>query len=79
MPGGGGVAATRGIRGAAASTTIVGLSADESERIVLEMLNAGAVAYLRKGVTRDELVALLSESLRAQGRLPGTPGDGSAA
>jgi hypothetical protein len=43
------------------------------------MLNAGAVAYLRKGVTRDELAALLSESLRARGRLPGTPGDGSPA
>jgi DNA-binding NarL/FixJ family response regulator len=73
MPGGGGVAATRGIRSAAETTTIVALSADESERIVLEMLNAGAVTYLRKGVRGEELAALLHESLRAQGRLATPP------
>jgi len=70
MPGGGGVRATREIRSAAPETTIVALSADESERIVLEMLNAGAVAYVRKGVSSEELVALLHEALRAQVRLP---------
>src|SRR4051794_38788791 len=70
MPGGGGVRATREIRSAAPETTIVALSADESERIVLEMLNAGAVAYVRKGVSADELVALLLEALRASVKLP---------
>jgi DNA-binding NarL/FixJ family response regulator len=70
MPGGGGVRATEGIRDAAPQTTIVALSADESERIVLDMLKAGAVAYLRKGVTGDELVLLLHEALRAHVKLP---------
>jgi CheY-like chemotaxis protein len=70
MPGGGGLRATREIRGAAPGTTIVALSADESERVVLDMLNAGAVAYIRKGVGADELVALLHEALRAHVKLP---------
>jgi DNA-binding NarL/FixJ family response regulator len=74
MPGGGGVRATREIRAAAPQTTIVALSADESERIVLEMLTAGAVAYLRKGVGPDELAALLHEALRAHVKLPGDRG-----
>jgi DNA-binding NarL/FixJ family response regulator len=71
MPGGGGVRATREIRAVAADTAIVALSADESERIVLEMLTAGAVTYIRKGVGADELGALLHESLRARARLSG--------
>jgi DNA-binding NarL/FixJ family response regulator len=71
MPGGGGLRATREIRGAAPGTTIVALSADESERVVLEMLKAGAVTYIRKGVGAEELAALLHESLRAQTQLPG--------
>jgi DNA-binding NarL/FixJ family response regulator len=70
MPGGGGLRATREICGATPETTIVALSADESERIVLDMLKAGAVAYLRKGVTGDELVSLLHEALRAHVKLP---------
>jgi DNA-binding NarL/FixJ family response regulator len=71
MPGGGGIRATEGIRDAAPSTTIVALSGDESERIVLDMLRAGAVTYIRKGVAADELAVLLRESLRAQAQLPG--------
>jgi DNA-binding NarL/FixJ family response regulator len=69
MPGGGGVRATHEIRAAAPATAIVALSADESERIVLEMLTAGAVTYIRKGVAADELAARLRESLRASARL----------
>ena len=57
---------------AAPRTAIVVLSADESERIVLDMLTAGAVAYLRKGVTGPELAGLLRESLQAEARLDGT-------
>jgi DNA-binding NarL/FixJ family response regulator len=75
MPGGGGLRATKGIHAAAPGTTIVALSADESERIVLEMLNAGAVTYIRKGVGAEELTALLRESLRAQAQLPGRDRD----
>lgn len=74
MPGGGGVRATQGIRAAAPDTAIVALSADESERVVLEMLTAGAVTYIRKGVGADELAALLHESVRARLRLSGKRG-----
>jgi DNA-binding NarL/FixJ family response regulator len=70
MPGGGGLRATREICEATPETTIVALSADESERIVLDMLRAGAVAYVRKGVGADELVALLEEARRAHAKLP---------
>jgi DNA-binding NarL/FixJ family response regulator len=70
MPGGGGLRATREIRAAAPRTAIVALSADESERIVLDMLNAGAVTYVRKGVRTAELNALLRESLDAEAQLP---------
>jgi DNA-binding NarL/FixJ family response regulator len=70
MPGGGGLRATREICKAAPETTIVALSADESERVVLDMLKAGAVAYLRKGVTAGELTSLLHEALRAHVKLP---------
>jgi DNA-binding NarL/FixJ family response regulator len=71
MPGGGGLRATREIHDAAPGTTIVALSADESERVVLDMLRAGAVAYIRKGVGADELASLLHEALRAHMKLPG--------
>ena len=37
---------------------------------MLEMLRAGAVTYIRKGVGAEELTALLRESLRAQAHLP---------
>ena len=71
MPGGGGLRATREICEAAPETAIVALSADESERVVLDMLRAGAVAYVRKGVDADELASLLHEALRAHVKLPG--------
>src|SRR3954449_12205354 len=70
MPGGGGLRATREIGEATRETAIVALSADESERVVLDMLRAGAVAYVRKGVDADELASLLHEALRAHGKLP---------
>jgi DNA-binding NarL/FixJ family response regulator len=70
MPGGGGPRATREINAATPATTIVALSADESDRVVRDMLGAGAVAYIRKGVTAEELTALLHESVRARSHLP---------
>jgi two-component system nitrate/nitrite response regulator NarL len=66
MPGGG-LRATREMCEATPETTIVALSADESERVVLD---AGAVSYVRKGGGADELVALLDEAHRAHVKLP---------
>jgi DNA-binding NarL/FixJ family response regulator len=48
----------------------VALSADESDRVVRDMLAAGAVTYIRKGVTAEQLTALLHESVRAQAQMP---------
>jgi DNA-binding NarL/FixJ family response regulator len=70
MPGGGGPRATREISAASPATAIVALSADESDRVVRDMLGAGAVAYIRKGVSVERLTALLHESARARARLP---------
>jgi DNA-binding NarL/FixJ family response regulator len=70
MPGGGGPRATREIIAATPATAIVALSADESDRVVRDMLAAGAVTYIRKGVTAEQLTALLHESVRAQAQMP---------
>jgi DNA-binding NarL/FixJ family response regulator len=70
MPGGGGPRATREISAASPATAIVALSADETDRVVRDMLGAGAVAYIRKGVSVERLTALLHESARARAHLP---------
>lgn len=69
MPAGGGLRAAREIKAAVPSTTIVALSADESDAVVVEMLMAGAVAYLRKGASSTELDEALTRSVRAHHQL----------
>jgi DNA-binding NarL/FixJ family response regulator len=59
MPAGGGLRATAEIYQHAPETTIVAFSGDESERGVSEMLSAGATAYVRKGVSPQELAQKL--------------------
>ena len=59
MPGGGGPYAARGIAAISPSTAIVALSIDESREVVLGMLNAGAVTYVRKGTRSRDLVDTL--------------------
>jgi DNA-binding NarL/FixJ family response regulator len=59
MPAGGGLRATAEIYRRAPETTIVAFSGDESERGVTEMLGAGATAYVRKGVSPQELAQKL--------------------
>jgi len=65
MPKGGGIGAVRGIVEVAPGTAIVVLSGDESDRLVRELMQAGAVAYRRKGVTPRVLAESLTESIRA--------------
>ena len=65
MPWAGGLQATRDIRERSAETAVVALSADESREIVIEMLNAGAMSYVRKGTEPQELVATLYQALDA--------------
>jgi DNA-binding NarL/FixJ family response regulator len=68
MPGGGGPHAARGIAAISPSTAIVALSIDESREVVLEMLNAGAVTYVRKGTRSHDLVDTLLHCLHATAR-----------
>jgi DNA-binding NarL/FixJ family response regulator len=69
MPAGGGVHATREITKRCPGTAVVALSADESHDVVLEMLNAGAMAYVLKDASRFELIEKLEQSLQAFNRL----------
>lgn len=68
MPCGGGLRATREIHERVPRTAIVVLSADESDATVLAILNAGAIAYLRKGMTGQELTRILHASIAAHAK-----------
>ena len=72
MPGGGGLEAVRQIATRSPATCLVVLSSDESREGVVDLLNAGAIAYLRKGVTATEVVDTLNNALDAQANLPPT-------
>jgi diguanylate cyclase (GGDEF)-like protein/PAS domain S-box-containing protein len=64
MPGGG-LHATTGIHGVSPETAIVIMTSDERRSSVLEFLNAGAIAYLRKGTPIHQLTARLHEAITA--------------
>jgi DNA-binding NarL/FixJ family response regulator len=62
--------AVRGILEVAPDTAIVVLSGDESDRVVRELIQTGAIAYRRKGLAPDVLAESLTESISAHaGRL----------
>jgi two-component system, NarL family, nitrate/nitrite response regulator NarL len=65
MPGGGAHEAVRRIALCSPRTAMVILSADETRSDVVDLLNAGAVAYRRKGATAAELSLALRDALRA--------------
>jgi len=69
MPAGGGLRATQEMQSRAPGTAIVVLSADESDGVVREVIAAGAIAYIRKGATTDELAATLHQAIGAHTRL----------
>jgi EAL domain-containing protein (putative c-di-GMP-specific phosphodiesterase class I)/FixJ family two-component response regulator len=56
MPAGGGPRAAREIQRLSPTTRVIALSAFEDRPTVLEMLRAGAVGYLVKGMAADEIV-----------------------
>lgn len=66
MPDGGAREAVPGIARVSPTTRMVILSGDESRRSVLELLEAGAVAYLRKGISGTELARTLHEALAVE-------------
>lgn len=48
-------------------TAMVILSADESREVVVELIRAGAIAYVRKGVTAAQLTETLTAALGVKG------------
>ncbi len=66
MPRGGGPRAVRGIAEVSPQTAIVVLSGDETDAVVRDVLQAGAMSYCRKGVASHELADILERSVAAQ-------------
>jgi len=66
MPGGGGPEAARGILAESPRTRIVALSAYGDRASILEMLRAGAAAYLVKGSMPDEVTQTIQRVLRGE-------------
>ena len=73
MPGGG-VAATTSIVAAVPSARVVGLSAREDAETVRQMIEAGAIGYLVKGVAENEILDAVRRAARGQLSLPGDLG-----
>ena len=65
MPRGGGRRAVQGIAEVSPGTAIVLLSADESDAVVRELIQAGATAYRRKGAAPEVLAESLVASIEA--------------
>jgi DNA-binding NarL/FixJ family response regulator len=65
MPDGGAREAVPKIAHLAPDTCMVILSGDESREVVIELLDAGAIAYMRKGLTGAKLSQTLKDALRA--------------
>jgi DNA-binding NarL/FixJ family response regulator len=66
MPGGGGLRAIQGISEVSPETAAVVLSADEFEPLVRELMIAGAMSYVRKGIAPADLTELLHRAMRAR-------------
>ena len=63
MPGGGARTAVPAIAACSPHTRMVIHSADDVHHVVLELLSAGAIAYVRKGVGGDEIAETLAQAL----------------
>ncbi|MEA2494688.1 MAG: hypothetical protein QOJ29_2599 [Thermoleophilaceae bacterium] len=70
MPGGGAREAVPQIATRSPDTSMVMLSADQSDRSVLELIDAGAIAYVRKGVTREKIAKTLENAIKAKAAHP---------
>jgi len=69
MPGGGGARTTQEIRARCPRARVVALSAYEDRSSVLEMLRAGVVGYVVKGIPADEILEIIRRSERGEGSL----------
>ncbi len=66
MPCGGGLSAIRGLAEVSPETAAVVLSADEFDPMVRELMIAGAIAYVRKGIAPAALAEVLHRAMRAR-------------
>ena len=66
MPGGGGARAAREIRACSPETRVLALSAFDDPKVVLEMLEAGAVGYMIKDASGSEILACIRKSAHGQ-------------
>jgi DNA-binding NarL/FixJ family response regulator len=69
MPGGGGVRAAREIRKVSPETSIIAVSALDDRNTVLDMLDAGAISYVVKGATREQIIDTVRRALDAHRKL----------
>ena len=76
MPGGGGVAATKRVLEQQPRIAIVGLSAHEDQATAMQMLDAGAIAYIVKGMPEREIVDAIRRAGRGQMSMPAELGAG---
>ncbi|HEX3689858.1 MAG TPA: response regulator [Solirubrobacteraceae bacterium] len=65
MPGGG-LSAIRGIAEVSPDTAAVVLSGDEFEPLVRQLMIAGAMTYVRKGIAPAQLAEVLHRAIRAR-------------
>ena len=64
MPAGGGVRAATGIRDAMPDTRLVALSAHDGQQAQLDMSRAGAIGYLVKGASDDDIISAIRSAAR---------------
>jgi DNA-binding NarL/FixJ family response regulator len=69
MPGGGGLRAVREIRELSPETSMVALSGYDDRNTVIDMLDAGAVAYIVKGASREEILTTMRRAIEAHEKL----------
>lgn len=69
MPAGGGLDAVRGITAGSPGTAIIVVSADEALHTVVQLLQAGAMSYCRKGLDPHRLAETVERSIRAHREL----------
>ena len=64
MPGGGGIRAATGIRDVMPDARLVALSAHDGPSVQLEMSRAGAIGYLVKGASDEQIVSAIRSAAR---------------
>jgi DNA-binding NarL/FixJ family response regulator len=78
-PGGGGARAAVQIREALPDVRIVAISADDSQTNQCDMMRAGAVGFITKGASDEEVLRVIRSSARWESHRPEGDASGSSA